>query len=371
LCGNPSSPHEEGRRAKAVLEDARTRVARAAGAKADDVVFTANATEANNVAILGHVRALMRGDADARVPARAAERIHLLYLPSAHASVVEAMEEARRLGCTVEPLVIRDGAIDTGALAKQVRPETALVSVDAVCGETGAIWNAREARRTLDAARAAGQRIFLHVDASQAPLAESPNRTRFGADLLTLDASKVGGVRGIGALVAPRTIPLAPLMQGGGQERGLRPGTESPALAAAFAEALEARAEDHGAFAVRALRARTAFIGRLSAANLPDIHINEGAKQSPHILNLSLAGRDTDYLVALLDHAGILVSTKSACEIDSKTGSRAVFALTQEAARAASTLRISWGSAVAERDILRAADALIRVIGFLDSSALS
>jgi cysteine desulfurase len=358
--GNPSSPHDEGRRAKMILEDARTRAARVVGAKADDVIFTANATEANNIAILGHARALTRE----------AKSAHMLYLPSAHASVVEAMEEARRLGCVVEPLAIRDGAIDISALAKQVRPETALVSIDAVCGETGTIWNAREVRRALDAARAASQGILLHVDASQAPLAESINRTRFGADLLTLDASKVGGVRGIGALVAPRTIPLAPLIQGGGQERGLRPGTESPALAAAFAEALEARAEDHAAFAERALRARSSLRVRLSAADLPNIHINEGAKQSPHILNISIVGRDTDYLVALLDHAGVAVSTKSACETDSATGSRAVFVLTQDAARAASTLRISWGPSTAERALSAAADELIKAVRFLDSRAL-
>jgi cysteine desulfurase len=368
--GNPSSPHEEGRRAKAILEDARTRIARATSAKADDVVFTANATEANNLAILGHARALMHEGAS-RMPARVANSIHFLYLPSAHASVVEAMEEAERLGCSIEPLVVKEGAIDISALAQQVRPETALVSIDAVCGETGTIWNAREVRHALDAARAASPRILLHVDASQAPLAESPNRTRFGADLLTLDTSKIGGIRGIGALIAPRTIPLEPLVRGGGQERGLRPGTESPALAAAFAEALEARAEDHAAFAPRALRARISFLARLSAAHLPNVHINESAKQAPHILNLSIVGRDTDYLVALLDQAGIAVSTKSACETDSETGSRAVLALTGEAARAASTLRISWGPATSERALLRAADELIKAVRFLDSSALA
>lgn len=382
--GNPSSPHEEGRASKAILEDARTRVARLVGAKADDVVFTSGATEANNLAIAGHVQARMAGgmanvgtareNRAPRMPARAAKDIHLIYMPSAHASVVETMQKLERQGCAVEPLAVRDGAIDISALAKQVRPETALVAIDAVCGETGTTWNGREVRHALDAARGAGQeRIILHVDASQAPLIGTIERARFGADTMTLDAQKAGGIRGIGALIAPRTIPLAPLMRGGGQERAIRPGTPSPALATAFAIALDECKSAHEAFAERALRARSLMLDYLVRFDLganAGVHINEGKQQAPHILNLSLVGRDTDYLVALLDRDGFAVSTKSACETDSATGSRAILALTNDPGRAASTLRVSWGPSTSGRDLLRFADALVRNVRFLDRLVL-
>src|SRR3990167_9258335 len=229
--GNPSSPHEEGRRAKRVLEDARRDIARLLEVQSDDVIFTSGATEANALTILGVAKA---GD-------------HVLYLPSSHASIVENMKLLAERGLEVEPLPITDWRVDCEKLKKMLRPETKLVSMDAVCGETGIIWNTREVKQVID-------KIFLHVDASQAPMTEKITRAHFGADMMTLDASKVGDVRGIGALIAHRTIQLKPLYCGGGQERGLRSGSESPELAKKFATALSAAALGREAFRARAAR---------------------------------------------------------------------------------------------------------------------
>jgi cysteine desulfurase len=250
-----------------------------------------------------------------------------------------------------------------------------------VCGETGVVWNTRDVARVLAvvcakpgfvqpglahgfAGRMSGGPV-LHVDASQAPPTEKLARAHFGADLLTLDASKVSTVRGIGCLVAPRAVPLAPLYAGGGQERGMRPGSEAPALAEAFAAGLARAVEGREAFAASARDRRAALLAQL-AARIPDLLVNEGPHQAPHILNVSLPGRDTDYLVALLDEAGFAVSTKSACETDSGEGSRAVAALFGDARRAASTLRISWGRDTREGDLARFADALARAAAFID-----
>ncbi|MEK7515807.1 MAG: aminotransferase class V-fold PLP-dependent enzyme [Patescibacteria group bacterium] len=222
VSGNPSSPHEEGRIAKKMLEDARTDIARLLEVQSDDVIFTSGATEANALAILGIAK---RGD-------------HMLYLPSAHASVVENMKLAEERGVEIDVLPIKDWRVDCGKLRELLRPNTKLVSMDAVCGETGVIWNTREVKQTVEA------NILLHVDASQAPLTEKITRAHFGADILTLSGSKVGpthyrcGGRGIGALIAHRTIPIATLYKGGGQERGLRSGSESPELARMFAACL-------------------------------------------------------------------------------------------------------------------------------------
>jgi cysteine desulfurase len=352
--GNPSSPHTEGRAAKDILEAARLAIARLAGTKPEAVVFTSGATEANNIALRG--RAITPGQ-------------HVLYLPSAHASIVETIRAMETEGVLIEPLILKDAAVDLASLTKQIRPETVLVAMDAVCGETGTRFDVRGIRRALDEARkGGGARIALHADASQLPLIESIELTRIAADTLTLDAQKVGGVRGIGALVLRPGTKLSPILQGGGQERGLRPGTESPALAAAFAAALTEASQGYGAFETRAGAARTRLIETIRRG-ISNMEINEGKETAPHILNLSLRDRDTDYAVALLDKAGFAVSTKSACETDAE-GSRAVQALTSDTERAASTLRISWGPTTPMKDLERFAGELVRTVRFLDAHRL-
>ena len=293
--------------------------------------------------------------------------MHVLYLPSAHASIVENVKLLAEEGIAVEPLPIGNGRVDTGALAKMIRPETVLVSMDAVCGETGVVWNTREVAEVLKKARAgeAGVRITLHVDTSQAPWTEKITRDHFGADLLTFDGSKVGAMHGIGVLIAHRTIPLAPLYRGGGQERGLRSGTPSPELAQEFAVALAAATQGREAFRARAKRVREDLTNLIRP--IPNILINEGRVQTPNIINVSLPGRDTDYLVALLDEAGFAVSTRSACETDSEAGSRAVFALTGDSERARATIRISWSPSISHRKLAHFAKAFVEAVAFVDS----
>ena len=360
VAGNPSSPHEEGRRAKKMLEDARTVIARLVEVQSDDVIFTSGATEANALAILGHVRALR---------AAGKKDIHVLYLPSAHASIVENMKTLVEEGVAVEPLPIQEYRVHIEALAKMIRPETAFVSMDAVCGETGVVWNTREVASALRESRGSGEgRIILHIDASQAPLTEKITRAHFDADILTLDASKVGAARGIGALVAHRTIPITPLYKGGGQERGLRSGSEAPECAEKFAVALRAAALGREKFRSFAEQMRTELIKTITST-IENVYIHESRLQAPHILNLSLPGRDTDYLIALLDEAGFAVSSRSACETDSEEGSRAVFALTGDKELARATLRISWGPGIHSRELTRFARAFARAVTFIDNNS--
>lgn len=363
IAGNPSSPHEEGRRAKKVLENARTTIARLVEVQSDDVIFTSGATESNALAILGHVRAL-RTLAGEDAPGR--NNMHVLYLPSSHASIVENVKLLAEEGVSVEALPIKDFRVDTDTLAKMVRKETVLVTMDAVCGETGVVWNTREVTEVLKKARngEAAARIRLHVDASQAPLTEKITRDHFGADMLSFDGAKVGSMHGIGALIAHRTIPLVPLYRGGGQERGLRSGTESPELAKTFAAALRAAANSREKFRISASQSRAALVSRIKGI-VPDVQVHEGRVQAPNILNLSFPGRDTDYLVALLDEAGFAVSTRSACETDSEVGSRAVFVLTGDPEQAKTTLRISWKKSFSKTAVARFVKALSRTIRLL------
>lgn len=348
-----------------MLEDARTDIARLVEVQSGDVIFTSGATEGNALAMLGHVRAL-RELAGPNTVGR--NNMHVLYLPSAHASIVENAKLLAAEGVSIEALPIRDYRVDTDALAKLIRPETVLVSMDAVCGETGVVWSTREVAEVLRKARVseAGARILLHVDASQAPLTEKFSRAHFDADLLVLDASKVGEIRGIGALIAHHTIPVASLYKGGGQERGVRPGSEAPELARSFAAALRAAALNRESFRASAERDRMNLAKRITT-DIPNVYIQEGRAQAPNILNLSFPGRDTDYLVALLDEAGFAVSTRSACETDSEDGSRAVYELTGDPERAQTTLRVSWGSAVRRGELARFTKALIRAVAFVDN----
>lgn len=358
---NPSSPHAEGRRAKRVLEDARAAIARLVEVQADDVIFTSGATESNALAILGSVRSRQKA-------VGSYEKIHVLYLPSAHASIVENVKLLDAEGVHTEPLPVKEYRVDTEALAKMLRPHTALISMDAVCGETGVVWNTREVAELLRKhSEGKPTRVLLHVDASQAPMTEKITRAHFGADLLSFDAAKVGGARGIGALIAHRTIPLVPLYAGGGQERGLRSGSEAPELAARFAAALRAAALGRDAFRTSAKCKRDHLIKTITSS-IQSVYLQEGRVQAPHILNLSLPGRDTDYLLALLDEAGFAVSSRSACETDSEDGSRAVFVLTGDKNRARATLRISWGPQTCPSAFRRFARTLAEQVFFIDSA---
>ncbi len=351
VSGNPSSAHTEGRIAKDLLETARTSIARELQVKPDDVIFTSGATEANNLAIQGVIKKWKVSNPNTQP--------HVLYLGSAHASTVKTIQGLTAFGVVAEEMPIKDGEIDIKKLSTMIRPETALVSMDFVCSETGTIWNTREVRQALP------KQVLLHVDASQAPLEESVERSRLGGDLITLDSGKIGAVRGTGVLVAPRTLSVAPLFFGGGQERAMRAGTESVAGVVAFAVALTACVKERDAFSARALVARANLISRVQ--HLSAISIHQGKKGIAHILNISLVDRDTDYLAALLDEAGFAVSTKSACESDSTQGSRAVFALTGEKSHALSTLRISWGYDTTERDLIRFSKALGKAVAFIDA----
>jgi cysteine desulfurase len=372
---NPSSPHAAGVRAKAILEEARKKIARLAAVKTDGVIFTSGATEANALALRGHVNARLAAGKELK-------DLHLLYIPTAHSSVTDTMEALKSQGAQIEQIQITAGAIDLARLTAQLRPETVLVSIDAICGETGTAWATRDVRRVIDAYHRDHEnitsRIILHVDASQAPLVESIDHNHLGADLITLDAQKVGGVRGIGALIRAHAnqnlLPLSAILQGGGQEFGLRPGTESPALAAAFATALGEAEKGRGEFVLRASEARAQLLETLLTAfpeaNTPQgFFVNSGKECAPHILNLSFPGRDTDYAVMLLSKAGYAISTKSACETD-EIGSRVVFTLTGDEKRALSTLRISLGPSTNFRTLQNFAKELISVIRFLDAHVL-
>lgn len=361
LFGNPSSAHSEGVFAKALLERCRTQVAREVGVKADAVIFTSGATEANALLILGHIETLIG-------QGRSGDDMHVLYSESAHASVRETVEALSRKGVVIETIPFSDGGVDLEAFRAKLKDTTVLVVIDLVESETGIEAPTRAMARLLIDRYAESNKPLFHVDGSQAPRVERIQKTHLGFDTFSLDAQKIGGIRGCGALIVPRTIPLAPRVFGGGQERGIRSGTESVALIASFAEALTHAGASREAFLKKTMVLREEFLRQVTRA-LPFALVNEGKEQAPHIINLSFPGYDTEYLVHLLDAKGFSVSTKSACETG-EPYSKAVYAYTKDKERASATLRISLGNDTTERELSSFSRALFEAITFLEKSRL-
>lgn len=334
VFGNPSSAHTEGRQAKVLLESARTTIARLVGVKSPSVIFTSGATEANTLAIQGRIeRCLLEG--------MTYKDMHVLYLPTMHSSVTKTVRHLETMGVCVEEIPMTGTTVHVDALSALITSSTILICMDAVCGETGTRFDTLKVRRVLDS-HSSYSKAILHIDATQLPLVERIEYTRLGADLLVFDAQKVGGVRGMGCLIAPHSKAIAPTTFGGGQEQGMRPGTEPVALASAFAAALSKCAKHASTFAVQAAKDRQKLIASIETA-IPTARILTSKSQAPHILTMSFPGLDTDYMIALLDRDGFTLSTRSACETDSENGSPVVYQLTGNQELAASTLRVSWG----------------------------
>ena len=298
--GNPAAPHSLGLEARASLDGARAKVARLIGASAAGVVFTASATEANNLAIRG-------------LAERASGR-HVVTSAVEHISVLNACRHLAKRGWEIAYVPVdREGRVDPDAVAAALRDDTALVSVMAANGEIGTVQPLREIGRV---ARARG--VPFHVDAvgaaGRVPLAVDD----LGIDLLTLSSNDLYGPPGAGALWVRADVKLGPVVVGGGQEGGYRAGTENlPAIVGMGVAADLARAE--GAAEVTrlsGLRDRM-FEGVLERVPRARITGARGAARLPHHASIVVAGVKADGVLLELDLRGIAASSGSACNMAS------------------------------------------------------
>jgi len=323
--GNPSSVHRFGRAARRTIEDAREQVAALVGARAENVTFTSGGTEANALAL--------RGAGRARVVVSAVE----------HASVLAAVPDAIRVPVDSEGVI--DLAALAAALAADSRP--ALVSLMLANNETGVI---QPVARAAEIARRHG--AALHCDAVQATGKIPVDAAELGAHFVTLSAHKLGGPMGVGALVTDASVPLEAQLKGGGQERGLRAGTENISGIAGFGAAAEAARADldrAGCLAAwcDALEAR-------ARAAVPSARIlGAGAPRLPNTSCLALPGVAAETQVIALDLAGIAVSAGSACSSGKVGASHVLAAMGLEADVAGSAIRISLGWSSTAADIER------------------
>ena len=321
VYGNPSSIHEEGRRARDAVERARREVARFVGGAADEVVFTSGGTEADLLGIVGAARAARARGAPARV----------VSSPLEHPAVHGALALLAAEGFAVERVPV-DGAgrIDLDAVAGALRGGAALVSFALANHELGNVY---DVAAIAEIAHRAG--ALVHTDAVQAGGKVPIDVSSLGVDLLSISAHKIHGPKGSGALWVRRGVEVSPLHSGGHQERGARPGTENVAGIVGLGAAAELAREPLSP----ALRDRLeAGLMALGAR----LH-GDPVARVPNTVNVAFSGAPGDVLVAALDLAGIAVSTGAACTSGSVEPSPVVLALGVSRDEAAEAVRFSLG----------------------------
>jgi cysteine desulfurase len=334
--GNASSAHRAGRRARQAIEDARELVARLLDASPEEVIFTSGATEANNLAI----RAAL---------AAAGPPAHILASPIEHACIIEPLAQLARAGHRVEWLPVgADGVVQLTDLPARLRPDTRLLCLMLVNHETGAIQPVAEAARL-----AAGVR--LHCDAAQAVGKLPVSFRRLGVATLSASAHKFHGPPGVGLLLARADMPLEPLLHGGHQERGRRPGTEPVALIVGLAAALAAAERHREAHTAHVLALRQRFLDVLSARARPLVVNGPATGGLAHVLNVSFPGCVAGVLLMKLDLAGIACSTGSACSSGSLLPSPVLRAMGVGEDRLTSAMRFSFHAGLSLGEVEEAA----------------
>ena len=294
--GNPSSTHTPGRAAAKLLSDARKTVAAALGAKPETIFFTSGGTEADNLAVLSSAEYKKhRGK-------------HIITTAVEHDAVLHSMAELEKQGFEVEYLKPgADGAVPASAVEAALREDTILVSMMLVNNETGAVTPVSEVSKIL---KRKGSQAIFHTDAVQGFLELPFTAKQLGADLISVSAHKIHGPKGAGALYVREGLRLPPRVFGGGQEGGLRSGTESVPLIAGFAAAVKEGFENRAEIIARKTEIRER-VKTLLAEKIPDAVIVGGG--APHIVCLSLPGYKSEVLLNWLDGKEIYVSKGSAC----------------------------------------------------------
>lgn len=354
--GNASAIHQEGQKARDAVEAARSTVAASLQVRPEFITWTASGTESNNIAILGTVLA-------EAAKGRMFADMEVITTNIEHPSVMQTMKSLERQGVTVRYVpVSEDGVISQVNLQAALSEKTVLVSVSYINSEVGTIQPLHKISKTIKAAEATfNTDILLHVDAAQAPLWVSCQFTATYADLLTLDAGKCCGPKGVGVLVRSRRAHPTSVQYGGGQEDGLRPGTENVAGIVGAAVAIEWAQTGWRARSESVSSVRDAAIDYLGN-EIPEVMVNGATSSSgdrvANNINISIPGLDTEFAAVVLDSHGFAVSTKSACSGAGGGVSTVVKEMTNDTARAESTLRITLGPDTEFKQLQNAATVL-------------
>jgi cysteine desulfurase len=337
--GNPSSMHRWGRDARTALDEARERVARCLGASPDEICFTSGGTEADNMAILGAWRSRKHQGRNAVVTS-----------PIEHKAVLGAVHQAAREGaderlCDVSPA----GVVERDSFDALLRDDTAIASIMWINNEIGTIQPLADLAQLAKAKGA-----LFHTDAVQAFGKIAIDAKAIPFDVLSVSGHKIGAPKGIGAVFIRRGTVIEPLFHGGEQDRGRRPGTENVAATIGFARAAELavaeREEEGGRLERLRNRLEDAILARVPDAA---IHGRGAPQRAPHIVNVSVAGTDSESMLMALDLRGIACSAGSACQSGSVSPSHVLSAIGVAPELASAAIRMSLGSMTTDADIDR------------------
>ncbi|MBM4187623.1 MAG: cysteine desulfurase [Gemmatimonadetes bacterium] len=337
--GNPSSAHRFGRAARAGLEQARKEVALAVGAEPNQVVFTSGGTEADNLAIVGSALAAREKGQPMRVLTTAVE--HKAVLAAAH-HVVKLGGEEEILG--VGP----DGLVEVDEFVAALHRLPAVASVMWANNETGV-------RQPIDrlAEASCGAGVPFHSDAVQAFGKFPISLATTSCTLLTLSGHKIGAPKGIGALVVRDRKAVEAIIHGGGQQFGIRPGTENVAGAVALGRAATLAAAEVATESARLADLRDRLATGLRAAVSDLVIHGERAARAPHVLNVGVPGAEAEAMLMHLDLAGVAASGGSACTTGSVEPSHVLVAMGVDRALALGSVRFSLGHETTEADVAR------------------
>jgi cysteine desulfurase len=345
ILGNPSSLHEEGRRARGEIDAARDTVAAWLRSKPSEIIFTSGGTESCNLAIFGLARA------------HRARGRHLITAATEHHAVLHAFRALEiREGFAVTYLPVhRDGLVDPADLESAIRPETVLVSIMSANNETGVRQPMSELGEIC-----ARRNVFFHTDAVQSAGKELLDLEGWQVTALSLAAHKFHGPAGAGVLWLKAGVPLIPLMEGGAHENERRPGTESTTAIAGMAEAVRRHGEVDGMEAARQTRWIENFWARLE--QLGDVRRNGHAiVRLPNTLNVTFDGLHPEELLMALDLAGLSVSSGSACLVGSVQPSHVLAAMGLDSSHGA-TVRFSIGAQIRDEDLAEIADRVEKIV---------
>ena len=342
--GNAGSrTHLHGDDCRILVEDARRSIAELVGADSSEIVFTSGATESDNIALLGLARY-----------GKAHGLNHVLVSAIEHKAVLGAAEVMAERGFDVEKIPVgNNGSIDVDDALSRIRPNTLLVSVMHVNNETGVIQPVERLGEELSKRH---PDVYFHIDAAQSmgKLVDEVRSLKY--DLLSGTAHKMYGPQGIGVLIAKRKgyvmPPIEPLMKGGGQERGLRPGTQPVALIAGFGRAAELCSAEWVADLEHNARVKEILINGLESSGLRfDLNGNQGSA-IPCCMNVCFDGVSSEALMIAVKKK-LSISNGSACNSGSYEPSHVLLAMGFDRSRAESSVRISWGRMLSEEDAIR------------------
>lgn len=357
--GNASAIYEEGRTAKKTLEDARKKIADLVFASPDEIIFTGGGTEGNNLSIQGIINSIPT-EANIIKP-------HIITSNIEHHSVLHLIEHLEKIG-KIETTYIKvkpNGIVDPLDIQSSLKENTVLVSIMYANNEIGTIQPISEIAKIIRNYKQKKLEIrdlkleidaktvfpFLHSDACQAAEYLDMNTQKLGVDLITVNGSKMYGPKGVGFLYVKKGIKLSPITYGGGQESGIRPGTENIAGIVGLAEAFKIAQKEKEKESLRLTELRDYFIKK-TVEKIPNTILNgDSSLRLPNNVNISILGIEGESALLYLDEKGVSCATGSACTSNSLDPSHVIMALGRPYEYTHGSLRFSLGKITTKKDL--------------------